>query len=301
MSISWTLISQMAAAIGVLIASISLLFGLVRYRSDKRREYVYSLRSTIFFSRPTCRTLFRLLSYDYAFEIASSVAQSNTMQVTLDEIYHSYFHPQEGDDTPDVALDMYLEQQFPTILVPIHTELVQTFEKLTSELGQRVEPYRFDYPSLTRVLSTVNEVFVAFEGDYRTYVRDEMLWKQGILAFGQDESEIAQVNSVADLQDKLAQFVVGRWYGERFKEQVAILQDLVEVEEVVTASYLSKPDKDLLAMGSQEARQTFVNPEELENPSDNLQEAYKGLQFVLSGADLRKYLDRVERISNRGS
>ena len=301
MSINWVAISQMVSAAGVLIAGTSLLFGLVRYRSDKRREYVYSLRGTIFFSRPTCRTLLRLLSYDYAYEIASNVAQSDTMRVTLGEIYNHYFTSQDKNANPDDSLDTYLQQQFPTILVPIHTELVQTFEKLTSRLGQEVEPYRFDYPSLTRVLSTVNDVFVAFEGDYRDYVRQEDIWKALLQGFEQEEGSKARINSVSELQDTLAQMIVGRWYQETFQQQLATLRDLVEIEEIVTASYLSKPDVDLLAIGKKEAQQKFVNPEELENPSDNLREAVKGLQYVLSGADLRKFQDRVDRISARGS
>src|ERR687897_145085 len=101
MSINWVAISQMVSAAGVLIAGTSLLFGVVRYRSDKRREYIYALRGTIFFSRPTCRTLLRLLSYDYAYEIASSVAQSNTMKVTFGEIYQRYFDDQQSSANPD--------------------------------------------------------------------------------------------------------------------------------------------------------------------------------------------------------
>jgi hypothetical protein len=298
-SVNWTTISQIAAAIGVLIAATSLVIGLVRYRSDKRREYVYALRSTIFFSKPACHNLWRLLRYDYAYEIAFSVAQSSTMKTTLGEIYHRYIDPQKGSDGPDNTLDTYLEKQFPPIYVPIHTELVQTFGKLSSDLGQRVEPYRFDYPSLTRVLSTVNEVFIEFEASTRDYVRDEKVWSELILNHCEDEEQKARTNSVEELQDKLAQSLVNEWF-ESGQPQLETLADLVTIEEMVTASYLAKPNADLLAVGRTEAQQKFVNPEEFENHSDNLQEAYKGLQYVLSGADLRKYLDLVHRINNRG-
>jgi hypothetical protein len=214
-------ISQILASVGVLFGILTAILGFRRYLAEKARdraqqdkEYLSALRKSIFISRPIFTELNRLLRYELFYEMTLSVADSKPMDIVINKLYDLSRNVRNYNASTDgISYDLYLlggeiskslqdalqsklnEASFPEnprvrittdrpkvyLGVPVRMKLVELFETYTNTIGQEIEPYRFDYPSLSRVLLSANYFFASLEDKYRLYARDIDHWTNSIV------------------------------------------------------------------------------------------------------------------------
>jgi hypothetical protein len=400
---------QILASLGVLGGLITAFLGFRRYLTEKEREhdqqnrdYLSTLRQSIYISRPILTELNSLLKYELFYEMVLSVSNFKPIDIVLDKAYA--LGKQVGNysslsfDTDDHYLSMYtfqlrydpdvfnklqgaftvklsgasLQEDYwnpyqPSdqevksyLIVPIRTKLVELFESHTKKLGSEIEPYRFDYPSLSRVLLSANHLFTTLEKEYKRYARETDHWTRVIAdavwasdfssspELGshaeRDTSELASpegqsrvrshidfertsqeqlseeelrtrmtqikdriVQDVQDVtdrvlgldefKDRVTQGIVRDWYQYKFSQDAEAIDAMLGIVDIVTRTYLSKTDKDLVEIGKRERKMEFAPLEQTPRPEQMLQEAYEGLKPVLLEYDRSTYHDLVQQIA----
>jgi hypothetical protein len=294
-------IPQFAGSVGVLVAAASLAIGLWRHRTDKRYEYITALRKTIISGKATLVKLQGLLSYELIYEMGSTIVDSKTVGVAIDEMYGRFFNPESGaykEDATKGDIETFLNNQFPYVYVPIHTELIELFDKLAEKLQAEIEPYRFEYPSLTRVFLSVNQFYVDLERGYRMWVQTEDNWRRVIFSWHENKD---MIDSASELRDRCVQTLVQYWYEDKFtnEQHDRHMECFRAIVRIVTASYLSKTDDQLVRIGKKERELEFVPPESTKLLSDDLNQALKGLEQVLSAEEKIEYEDQIKSITQR--
>jgi len=312
LNLDWSTISQIASSVGifvtaisVVIAATSLFIGLRRYQSSQQKAYISTLRKTIFDSTDSLRKVSTTIaSYDFAYEMAFSVAHSKPMMITINEMYEAYFRPLtdenvEKDGPPlhqELSSYVNTDTQWKTILVPIHTELVEVCDSLTTQTGREIEPYRFEYPSLARVFLSVNMWIANLLSIYRNYFRRDDIWKSAIIDVHRDFAQT--VDSAEELEVRITERMIGKWVEDRINGQNdgVMLDKLREIVAIVTKTYLASAEPGLLSVRKRESIEQFVPLEQTTTITQDLDEAYKGLRWVLSDLDKQTYHDLVREI-----
>jgi hypothetical protein len=101
MNMDWDTVSQIASTVGVIvtatsvvIAAASLFMGVRRYQNSQENAYIATLRKAVFDSRDSLMKASEMIAaYDFAYEMASSIANSRPMKLSIREMYEAYFHP----------------------------------------------------------------------------------------------------------------------------------------------------------------------------------------------------------------
>jgi hypothetical protein len=94
---------------------------------------------------------------------------------------------------------------------------------------------------------------------------------------------------VAEFKDRVTQEVVSDWYFYKFLQDAEAIDAVLAIVEIVTRTYLSKKDEDLLAIRKQEQGLEFAPIEQTPRPEQLLAEAYDGLKPILSEYDRDSY------------
>ena len=366
-----------------------------RDRKQQEAEYLSALRKSIFMSRPIFRELNRMLKSELFYEMALSISNSDPMNVVLDEAHSlsrkgynntsldvhdgftsSFWRSDDVSETLRKELQERLRYaSFPEdprdatrpsdqlttgyLGIPVRTKLVELFEKYTNTVGTEIEPYRFDYPSLSRVLLSANYFFARLVGKYELYARDTDRWTSKIAyvatnstfnasqeqgpptpqpnsaegaqgessensasaaATGTEQNppdptsqgayaeirekiktniqeEVQAIQSVAEFKDRVTQEVVYDWYYYKFLQDAEAIDAVLAIVEIVTRTYLSKKDEDLLAIHKEEQGLEFAPIEQTPRPEQLLAEAYDGLKPILSDYDRDSYHAYTQRIA----
>jgi hypothetical protein len=320
--LNWDVISQIASSLGVVIttasvviAAASLLIGVRRYQINQQNEYISTLRKAMFSSRSAVHRLFTtVVDAAFIYETVAGVADSKTMLAAIEETYVRFFAPLTHNDADvdvqnakkdelanELANFFSAGREFPlTSLIPVQTPLFKTCKDLTVRVGTEMEPYRFDYPSLSRVFISVNSYLDSFVDSYRDYVRGDEHWSNATLQVYQDYGPT--ISSAQELQTRITEQIVIEWAQQRIgspedpKPDYTILEHLSEIVQIVTRTYLSKSDVALMGVASQEKKEYFVPLEETTTVEQDLNEAYKGLKWILSDLDKQTYHDLVREI-----
>jgi len=317
-------------AVGVGVAAVSLYVGLQRVHTNQQREYITTLRKAIFSSRSATTKLFStVVSIDFIYEMAAEVANAKTMNAAIREIYSYFFVPlissddakdkqeQKEEDKQEQKEDMlatlktylqntYLPNEFPeTSFVPVQTPLFKASEALVDRTGGEMERYRFEYPSLSRVFLSVNSTLQGYAGSFRDYARDKGVWTAAILKVHEDAAN-QTINSVEELEGRIITRIVFEWVKQYISDpdhpehgtraDYTILVNISQIVRIVTSSYLSKSDKDLLNVAIGEKQEDFKPPEETDSIEQDLDEAYKGLRHILTDLEGQDYHDLVRQI-----
>ncbi len=298
LAVNWDFIPQMTAAIGVLIAAGSLVWGLWSYRMTKLHEYITGLRQTVSDCMATCERIRLLLPYDLAHEITSSVVYSKEMAFVFNELYTKFFQPRDGKEASEAELEKYLRDEFEPVGVSIHTPLTDAFVDLTYSTTSEIEHYQSDYPALYRVLYAVNYIFIQITRHYRGKVRDIDEWREAVRAVF--EQYRARVNSPEELQSYIVVYFVNTLEADRKRYFQAEIEDHLEILKLVAKAYMAKPERQLLRQGKQERKEDYA-PVQYVTTEEDLKEAEKGLQYALEHSEplMLEYNNKVDHITMR--
>lgn len=290
----WNLASQVATALGTLIAAGSLGAGFQLYRISKRDEYVASLRKALADSRANCHRLRQLMAYDLANEIVNSVVYSPDVEVALDEIFERFFRLDSFDEA---VWTEYSTEQFPVITTAIRSPAVEKYEEVLFATESTIAQYQVDYPGLFRVLRSTLTLFQNAITGNKELIRNEDMWRKII----KDAllPRRSSIGSVQKLKRELAEFLVGlsQKHMEATDKQVV---SLLSVIDLVTDAYLARSERNLIAISRKERKQVLIPMSKTETITQDLREAEKCLRLVLSQDDALNYRESVARIEARG-
>jgi len=145
---------------------------------------------------------------------------------------------------------------------------------------------------------SVNQFYVDLERGYRTWVQSEDNWRRVIFYWHEHKDLIDSSN---ELRDRCVQTLVQYWYEDKFtnEQHDTHMECFRAIVRIVTASYLSKTDDQLVRIGKKERELEFVPPESTKLLSDDLNQALKGLEHVLSPEEKIEYEDQIKSITQR--
>lgn len=203
-----------------------------------------------------------------------------------------------GGEDSQPPLDQYLDEEFPSIVVSIHTDLVELYEKLTFGATVDIGKYRSEHPSLVRVLLSVNQIFENVERQYKTLVRDEGSWKSAITQLYEQNQKRATINSPRELSTRLMLLFVGTINAQQESFR-ANMEDIQRITSMVTDTYLGMSDEEIESQREKEKTESYIPIEHTEHYTEAMEEAEKGLKYVFSSHELTKYHDLVRNLYQR--
>ena len=294
---NWTLASQIATSIGVLLGAFSLGLGLWRYRTTKRNEYVTRLRETIGTTKAAVQQLNSLLTYDLAYDVIASVVYKRDLAVVAKEVYYRFFNLSDvSENQPDVsaqALENYLQNEFPFIYVSINTPLLASYDTLMQNVRTAIEAYKPDYPALYRVLWSVTYLFSFAPTLYNIKARDETIWKLAIIHVYTNSRNL--INDYRELQYHIIMYFVEyieKMRRDSFQEDI---KDISSLLDLVAGAYTSKTNRQLFSVSKVEQKKQYTPVENSLSIEELLREAEKGLISTLDEIEIIKYNDLLLR------
>lgn len=300
-------IAQVATAIGAAVGAGSLLAGFSIYRRTKRDEYAGSLRKAIADTRANSDVIKGLLSFEIVNEISSAVVYSRDLELITDQIFTRYFlEPAQDPEGQSLSLEDYLEVAFPVITVSIHTHSVQFAQEKIAEMSRSMAPFQSDHPGLYRIASSLESICAGFLREVKDTVRDEDIWKRLItnLRSGEIWSEAARnqmrkdLNSVEHLRSELHQVLVGLLLsGVKFTRET--YSDIGEMLDIAADAYIGKTELELEKLARSVTSMDLVPMSRTEKVTEDLEQAEKALDPVLSKDDLLMFREIRTRIVQR--
>lgn len=290
----WETVAQVATALGVLVAAASVASVYIMYRIGQREEYASALRLTIVSSRSICHRLNMLLDYELANELAGTVSYSRDFELTFLDAYNLWF----SDDKKEIEEEA-LQTLIGPITVPIQTPTVNAYEKDLLRIEQDMARYQRDFPALYRVLSGAAVVFRNILRNAKELVRNEDTARFIFRYLA--ETEQSAIDSVERLRFRYNFWLIVLGIRKTLDNDQADIDDILEMLDLVTDAYLALDDRGVAQASARERKVTLIPLASTTKISEDLREAEKALEYVLTAQQLRDYREKVVRFEQRNS
>jgi hypothetical protein len=290
---TWGTISQVATTIGAILAAGTLGAGFLLYRLNRRDDDIAALRMTIATSRANADRLRGLVGYELGDELVTAAVYSRSMLVPLKRILDTVFLG-DGELTGDVKEQIH--ERLGVITVAIDSSIAREYEDTVRELLSDSARYQTSYPGLYRVLRSLAILYGNVLEMEKGVARDERAWANEISILLEDERE--NITNLDQLKYHLSSRLIrGSAYlaSEARKE----LGDLGEILDLVTDGYLAHDEASLVRLSRKERGETIKPLSNTKTITEDLREAEKALQHMLSRDELLKYREIVTRFDSR--
>ena len=292
MKINWKAIPQATAVIGTIIAALSLMSGLYLYQAQQRDAYIAELRQFLTKTQSQIHHLDSLINYEITHEMVETVIYSRGMEVPLQRVYDLGFNQQASKK----RLQSYLNEEFPDPTIPICSPLITAFESILADLEMTSSTYSFDYPGLYRVCKGTRTMIRNIHEHNKRIIRKKDLWALIVPLVAEEEND--NIHSIDEFKFELTEYLVSLVL-LKLKGDQSDINDLISVVDMVFLAYLSEPTKELVSLRKKVRTQNLKPLNETETITEDLREAEKCLQFVLTQNQLLDYREVITRIEQR--
>ncbi|EKQ69895.1 hypothetical protein OsccyDRAFT_1545 [Leptolyngbyaceae cyanobacterium JSC-12] len=292
-SIDWNTIAQVATALGVGVATVSIYASYRLYQLTRRDEYVNNLRKSILLNQERCSRLNALINYELTNEMANCVVYAKDLEIPLNEIFVNFFNPPSSEK--EVELTKHIEESFPSITVPIHSPLIEVYDSIMFDISSDLALYQIESPGFYRVMFSLRTLFTIIERQIKKILRDEDIWKK-ILVNLLDRKDIQSFDKLRYILTNVFIAVIQDQYLRATQKDI---DNLLGISSIVSNAYLSLTEDKLVRFSKLEKQQNLIPTYGTETITADLQEADKCLRLLLNEEDLKKYRELVVRFDER--
>ncbi|MHB8241920.1 MAG: hypothetical protein ACYDHN_08000 [Solirubrobacteraceae bacterium] len=292
---TWETVAQIATTIGALAAAGTLGAGFLLYRLNRRDEDLAALRMTIAASRANVDRLRSMVGYELADELVTAAVYSRSMSVPLQNLFRQFFS--NGGAAPDDRTKK-IKEALGYITVAINSPIAHDFEDRTRAISSDAARYQTSYPGLYRVLRALAALYLNVLEMEKQVARDEETWTRMLDELVDDKS--AEIHSLDDLLYRLSSELIGgsTYLASEVRKE---LGDLGEILDLVADAYLVQDEASLVRLSRAERGEELTPVSRTKTITEDLREAEKALQHVLTKDDRLKYREIVTRFDNRRS
>jgi hypothetical protein len=292
-SVDWDTIAQVASALSVGVATVSIYASYRLYQITRRDEYVNNLRKSILLNQERCSRLNALINYELTNEMANCVVYSKDLEIPLDEIFASFFNPPSPDKGEE--LGNHIKDSFPAITVPIHSPLIEAYDSILFDISSDLALYQIESPGFYRVMFSFRTLFSIIKTRIKSILRDENIWKK-ILINQLGRKDIQDSDKLRRTVTDIFIFVIQKQYLLEIQKDI---DNLLEISSIVSNAYLSLAEDKLIKFSRLEKQQSLIPTYGTDTITADLEEADKCLRLLLNEEDLRKYRELVVRFDER--
>jgi hypothetical protein len=289
----WNTIAQIATALGVGIATVSIYSSYQLYQLTRRDEYAKNLRRSILLNQDRCDRLNASVNYELTNEMVNCVVYSKDLEIPLNEIFINFFNPPSTEKEEE--LKKHIEEFFPSITVPIRSPLLVSYDTLIFDISSDLALYQMEAPGFHRVMLSLKTLFKNIENQIKVISRDEDLWKE-ILVSLLEKKDIPDLDRLRYELSTIFIAVIQQQYLRQNQENI---DNLLEISSIVSDAYLSLTEDMLLKLTKLEKRQVLIPASKTKTIIEDLEEADKCLLFLLDTDAMRKYRELVVRFDER--
>lgn len=294
-SIDWNTIAQVASALSVGVATVSIYASYRLYQITRRDEYVNNLRKSILLNQERCSRLNALINYELTNEMVNCVVYAKDLEIPLHEIFVSFFNPSSTGKGEE--LGNHIKDTFPAITVPIHSPLIEAYDTILLDMSSDLALYQIESPGLYRVMFSLRTLFSNIKIRIKKLLRKENIWKE-ILVSLLDSMDIQDSDK---LKRTVTEIFIAMIQKQYLLETQKDIDNLLEISSIVSNAYLSLAEDKLIKFSKLEKRQSLIPTYKTDTISADLQEADKCLRLLLNEEDLRKYRELVIRFDERNT
>ena len=292
-SVDWNTIAQIATALGVGIATVSIYSSYQLYQLTRRDEYVKNLRRSILLNQDRCDRLNAAVNHELTNEMVNCVVYSKDLEIPLNEIFINFFNPPSTERKEE--LKKHIEEFFPSITVPIHSQLLVSYDTLIFDISSDLALYQIEAPGFHRVMLSLKTIFGNIENRIKGILREEDIWKE-MLA---DLLEKKNIQDFDKLRYTLSTIFIAVIQQQYLRKTQKDIDNLLEISSIVSNAYLSLTEDMLVKLTRLEKQQILISASKTKTIIEDLQEADKCLLFLLDADAIKKYRELVVRFDER--
>lgn len=293
--IDWSVIANIATALGMLISGASLLAGFLLYRISKRDAFVSGFRQVLADVKTKCHKIDELITYELSHEVIASVVKAPDMDYYLQTVFE-YFkaNPQLANE----VVTKYLKEEFPAITVPVYSGIVDKYLNIIDSLQSTIAPYQHSFPGFHRVVSPVIMLLRNYVYATKRFATDDDVW-ENILATMYEE-EKGCFSSFECFRERLRvvfiQLLEEHVHNEDRQKDI---NDILQIIDMIAKAYADLNERKLYRQSKSEKNITLVPESEIETATGDLREAEKCLKSLLGQDQLLNFRELVTRVEQR--
>jgi len=285
--------ANLGTAAGSVLAGLSIFAGFYLYKKGKRDEFSSVIRKKLIDIREKCYELNRLVTYELAHEVTETVIFSPGVTYQLTKLINDV----RASGIPDKNLDEYVKHNFPAVTTPVNSPLISDIESIIRSAKSDIGELRFAFPGLYRVTYPVISVLSIIVGHHKRITRDDEIWEKLLPEILKKEKD----KSVEDIQHILHRIFLSFCHKRVAEHDQEDINDLLSLLDLTLDAYLDKTNKELENISLKERRAKLKPISQTKKINDDLREAEKVLDNVLSPDDIKMYRELIVKFEQRNS
>lgn len=283
-------ISFIATSAAALISAISLFTAFWLYWLGKRDEYLSGFRRSVSLIRSKCKKLNAMLDQELSHEITASVLKVEAILFYLQNFYEENF--KEGITITENDIK---ENMIP-VIAAMRTESVTLYEQYLTEVDAEAAQHLFTFPAFARLTISSHNLFRNILRTMKRVSTAEELWC-GFL-FKVVMQERTKLTTFEAFKHHIG-FILIAQQVHTISESQKTINDLLELIDLLSDSYLSSPNRQLQRRSKQERSIPIKPISETETITEDLRETEKVLHTTLGQNELLHFRELVARIETR--
>ena len=275
----WTLIGQ-----GLLIAvtGVPAYMAFKIYRNQKRDETAARVRGRIVSFANNCTALRELIDYSVVHEMVASVVYSELIARNIQSLWRTF------------PLDRIPENyKWPwPITVPIHSEIINEYERLLRSNQEICAEISVQFPSLARIFQSVFSMFYSILAQTKDFVRDERVFGKIFIDTMKEGYPISSFHDA--IFYKLSDII-----NYTLQTEQKNLIDALMLLRLVNNAILRLSTKELIKQSEREMKMGLKDIDTTETIFEDFQEAEKALTGVLTQQEILKFRELYTKIEVR--
>ena len=289
------LILQTITALGTVVAAISIVTAFILYKTQKRDEYLGTVRSALQYLQNGMDELNSLLNYELAYELASSAVFSIETQSCWKNIYiicNSAISESKNKDEVKESI----RKSLGFFAISFQTKLVIEYNKIISEIMQKSTVFHPEYQGLYRLSRACSYLMRNVLTSYKAAVTNEKLLSD--LIYNQIIEKKLQIESYDDFQKELLDHYISILETIRRKHDQRDIDCLIQIVEMVYNAHILLSSQELHEVALKTKKLQLKNSRDISTITAELREAEKCFRQIMSRDDSMIYASLVRSIED---
>lgn len=269
-------------AVTALATAISAIWAATQYRLVKRDTHMTDIKRKLMQFKNNCDVMNDLLCYELVDEVVNAVVFSHNIEFQI--IAFSNIIPSVDDEN----------LKWPFIITKAaYTPRLMQYEHLVKSNNQIADELSQELPSISRIFKSIQIMFCAQHDLISEVSRNEKLYSSVVIEMRRIGVE--KINIIQELLCiRLIEFI-----SHRLNKEQENINDAISIIDIANNIFLKMSDKELNKQINCESKINFKRISDTTSIYDDLQEAEKGLERIMSAETLMKFRELCVAIKIR--
>lgn len=256
-------------SVSALAGSGAVIWGINQYRLTKRDRKASRIKTILTRFKCNCETMMSLLSYELVDEVVNVVVYSENVQYGL----YKFLHQITSDEDEDIKWPIPITAAVSSPYLMQYRSLMNANNELCIEISSIL-------PSVSRIFEGVQAMFTTQSRGIFELSHHENLYRDVVmdaLKSGGENVNLLKAYMVTRIIEQISY---------QLSNEQSNIQDAVSLLEIVNTAFLSLKDKEIMDQVKCESKITYKPITDTGSIFDDLHEAEKGLEKIMTHEDL---------------